>query len=212
MAWGCCMTPIEGIPVVLEKNGILVVEKPSGLLSQPGRGPDLMDSVLTRIKVITPWAELVHRLDRDTSGLLMLALNPKTHRAMSMAFAERKVEKAYIGLCEGALMGSSGSIVCPLARIATDPPQYDEHPEGRIAVTHWVHLGTEPSGTRVRLTPITGRSHQLRVHLQLMGHPLLGDPIYGQGEGDRLKLHAEWLRFRHPEGGRWLELQSPAPF
>jgi tRNA pseudouridine32 synthase/23S rRNA pseudouridine746 synthase len=206
------MITIEGIRVAFEKDGILVVDKPSGLLSQPGKGPDLMDSVLTRVKAAFPWAELVHRLDRDTSGLLMLALNPKMHRAMSMAFATRKVDKDYIGLCEGELMGRSGTIVCPLARIATNPPQYAAHPEGKIAVTHWQHLGTENWASRVRLTPITGRSHQLRAHLQMIGHPLLGDPIYGNADRDRLKLHAERLCFQFPEDGPSMELISPAPF
>ena len=206
------MMPLESIRVVLEKDGILVVEKPTGLLSQPGKGPDLKDSVLTRVKAQVPWAELVHRLDRDTSGLLMLALDPRVHRDMSMAFAERKVDKHYIGVCEGEIEGVSGSVVCPLARIATQPPEYAEHPDGRIAVTQWQNLGTTHSHTRVRLIPITGRSHQLRIHLKMIGHPLLGDPIYGQGQGDRLKLHAEWLRFQHPVGGEWLEVTSPSPF
>lgn len=206
------MTPVEGLRVAWEQDGILVVDKPSGLLSQPGRGPELRDSVLTRVKAAFPWVELVHRLDRDTSGLLMLALNPETHRAMSQAFATRRVEKDYIGLCEGTLMGRSGTIVCPLARITTAPPRYAEHPEGKIAVTHWQHLGTLDQASRVRLTPVTGRSHQLRVHLQMMGHPLLGDPIYGIADKDRLKLHAERLCFQTPAGGAWMELKSPTPF
>jgi len=198
--------------VVWEQDGILVIDKPSGLLSQPGKGPDLRDSVLTRVKAVVGWAELVHRLDRDTSGLLMLALNPEMHRAMSRAFAERKVDKHYVGVCHGEPEGIAGTIVCPLARIATQPPRYTDHPEGRIAVTHWQQLESDSATTRLRLIPVTGRSHQLRVHLQLIGHPLIGDPIYGQGHGDRLKLHAEWLRFQHPGPEQWQEVRSPAPF
>ncbi len=203
---------IGGIPVIYEDADLLVVDKPSGLLSQPGRGPDLFDSVLTRVRSAFPWAELVHRLDRDTSGLLMLGLDPTSHRAMSTAFADRKVEKCYVGLCDGQIRGVSGTIVCPLARIATNPPQYANHPEGRVAVTQWHCLSRASDHTRLHLIPITGRSHQLRAHLQGIGHPILGDPIYGKNDGDRLRLHAESLTFPHPVSGLWLNLKVPAPF
>ncbi|MEY4683842.1 MAG: hypothetical protein RLZ25_301 [Pseudomonadota bacterium] len=209
---GSKVKTLKGIRSIFEDAGILVVDKPSGLLSQPGKGPNLSDSVLTRVRAVYPWAELVHRLDRDTSGLLMLALNPEMHRAMSLAFANRRVEKNYIGLCSGQLSGLSGSIVCPLARIANQPPQYAAHPEGRIAVTLWHALATESTHTRVQLVPITGRSHQLRAHLQAIGHPLLGDPIYGKDPGERLKLHAETLGFQHPLDDLWHDLHVPAPF
>ena len=200
------------LKVIFEKDGLLLIDKPSGLLSQPGRGPELQDSVLTRVRTAFPWAELVHRLDRDTSGLLMLALAPDIHRAMSQAFAGRTVEKKYVGLCSGRIVGTSGTIVCPLARVDTNPPRYAAHPEGRMAVTHWKRLSAEKTHSRLCLIPITGRSHQLRAHLHGIGHPLLGDPIYGVADDDRLMLHAEYLRFRHPIGGEWQSLETQAPF
>lgn len=206
------MSRIEQIPVVYEDESILIVDKPSGLLSQPGKGPDLSDSLLTRIRSYFPWAELVHRLDRDTSGLLVVALNADMHRAMSISFAERKVEKQYLGLCFGALIGTRGTIVSSLGRIGFNPPRYGEHQDGKLAVTHWQHLHHEIDRTRVLLTPITGRSHQLRVHLESIGHPLIGDPIYGFNDGERLMLHARQLNFQHPKSGQWIEVKSPAPF
>lgn len=206
------MQTIGGIPVIYQDDNLLVVNKPSGLLSQPGRGSDLFDSVLSRVRSVLPWAELVHRLDRDTSGLLMLGLDPNSHRAMSLAFADKQVKKHYTGLCAGRIKGISGTIVCPLARIGTNPPQYAAHPEGRIAVTQWQLLSLETDHARLRLIPITGRSHQLRAHLKAIGHPLLGDPIYGHDDADRLKLHAELLAFVHPATGSWLELEIPSPF
>lgn len=209
---GSTLNTIASMPVIYEDAEILVIDKPSGLLSQPGLGPQLLDSVLTRIRSARPWAELVHRLDRDTSGLLLVGLTATSHRLMSLAFADRRVEKHYIGLCRGLIRGQFGTIVCPLARIGTQPPQYADHPEGRIAVTQWQCLSYEANASRLRLIPITGRSHQLRAHLQAIGHPLLGDPIYGTLDGDRLKLHAESLAFAHPLSGRWLDLHAPSPF
>lgn len=203
---------IEGIEVISDKAGILVVDKPPGLLSQPGLGPAQIDSVLTRLRKVFPSIALVHRLDRDTSGLLMLALNPSVHRAMSMLFEARMVRKTYMGLCTGQLWGISGTIVSPLARLATHPPEYGPDREGKIAITHWQNLGIASSRTRLRLFPITGRSHQLRAHLKGIGHPLIGDPIYGQSDGNRLMLHAETLEFQHPETGEWEALCLPSPF
>lgn len=200
------------IPIIYEDAGILVVDKPSGLLSQPGLGPERTDSVLSRLRSALTWVELVHRLDRDTSGLLMLSLDPAIHRMMSLAFAERRIQKHYLGVCSGAIQGETGMIVSPLARIGTNPPRYAAHPEGRMAMTQWHCLSRESDHSRLRLIPITGRSHQLRAHLEGIGHPLLGDPIYGNAGDDRLMLHAESLGFTHPVTGLLQELHVPAPF
>lgn len=205
---------VKDLAILHEEDGFLVVDKPTGLLSQPGRGPDLWDSVLTRIRSASPWAELVHRLDRDTSGLLILALDPDIHRILSQSFAERHVEKKYIGVTEGCIEGSHGAISAALARIGTQPPCYGIHAEGRSALTLWKTMAHEGNVTRIELTPVTGRSHQLRAHLQCLGHPLLGDPIYGSPSpaGLRLHLHAERLTFPHPVTGTSISMEAPCPF
>lgn len=205
---------VNGLSIRHQEDGFLIADKPTGLLSQPGRGPDLYDSVLTRIRSSYPWAELVHRLDRDTSGLLILALHPDIHRILSQAFADRHVEKKYIGLTEGRIEGSHGAISGALARISTQPPRYGIHSEGRSALTLWRKIAHEGDTTRIELTPVTGRSHQLRAHLQCLGHPLIGDPIYGRPfpEGVRLHLHAERLTFPHPVTGQSMRMEAPCPF
>ncbi len=205
---------MKDLPICHEEEGFLVVDKPTRLLSQPGRGPDLSDSVLTRVRSAYPWAELVHRLDRDTSGLLMVALDPDIHRILSLAFADRHVEKRYIGLTEGRIEGSHGAISGALARISTQPPRYGIHAEGRSALTLWKKIAHEGDSTRIELTPVTGRSHQLRAHLQCLGHPLIGDPLYGSpfSKGVRLHLHAERLTFPHPVTGQTMRMEAPCPF
>lgn len=196
-----------------EDPDFLVIDKPSGLLCQPGLGPDLTDSILTRLRSAYPWVELVHRLDRDTSGLLMVALNPTMHRHLSRLFAERAIQKHYLGVCEGVIQGSHGALSTPIGRLSRQPPRYGIHPEGRTSLTLWRCLTTSLDKSRLSLTPLTGRSHQLRVHLASLGHPLVGDPIYGEARStERLHLHAEGLRFRHPITGIHLDISAPCPF
>ena len=195
---------------------VLVVDKPHGLLCQPGLGPALQDSVLLRLQRRWPEVQLVHRLDRDTSGLLLLARDSDSHRQLSRAFAERQVEKQYCARVLGILSAAEGTIEAPIRKLSHRPPLYGVGEGGRSSLTHWQRLERHPHGSAVRLRPITGRSHQLRVHLQAMGHPILGDPLYGQplaaGLCSRLCLHASGLAFRHPGSGEWLSLQSPARF
>ena len=197
---------------------LLALVKPSGLLSQPGLGPALADSLISWAQGHWPEARLVHRLDRDTSGLILLARDATTHRLLSGAFAERRVRKTYLALVEGVPAGRGGLIDQPLARIATRPPRYGVVPleqGGKPALTRWRRLAASPAVSTLLLQPHTGRSHQLRVHLAWLGHPVAGDPLYGGLRGEepgaatrgRLMLHAAGLDLRHPITARPLRLR-----
>ena len=187
---------------------LMVVDKPSGLLTQPGLGPDQQDSVITRLQREEQGLRLVHRLDRDTSGVLLLARSADALRRLSALFAERRINKLYLADVEGDLHGR-GCIASPLARLSRHPPRYGSHPEGRLALTLWRVRAACTHGTRVWLRPLTGRSHQLRAHLAELGHPIVGDPIYGDAvRSCRLHLHAQALSFRHPFTHRRVRLIS----
>lgn len=205
--------PALADPPLLHRDGaLLVVDKPSGLLCQPGRGPALADSLLTRLRRRWPAAQLVHRLDRDTSGLLLLALAPELHSALSRLFAERRVAKHYIADVEGVPAAVSGTIRLALARRCPQPPLYGPDPAGKPCHTAWRLQQAHGDWSRLELRPRTGRSHQLRAHLAAIGHPILGDPLYGQGAGPRLRLHATRLAFLDPRDGRRRIFASPCPF
>lgn len=193
---------------------MLVAEKPSGLLCQPGLGPDLADSLITRLQEQWPTAQLVHRLDRDTSGLLIVALDPEMHRALSRLFAERKIHKTYIADVWGIPDQREGMITLPIAKRCHRPPLYGPDPAGKPCITKWTRLSADQHSSRLALNPETGRSHQLRVHLAAIGHPILGDPLYGNHKtrADRLRLHASQLAFRDPITDRPMSFQSPCPF
>ena len=194
----------------------LVVEKPSGLLSQPGLGPAQSDSLISRVQAVMPELRLVHRLDRDTSGLLLLARDPASLKVLSGLFAERKVHKLYVADVHGHPKVFSGSVRLPLARLSAHPPRYGPHREGRACLTLWrcALLGSQRS--RLWLVPRTGRSHQLRAHLAAMGYPVIGDPIYLGPEQDslpvRLHLHALGLSFADPFSGQRIRVLSPRPW
>ena len=218
--------PLDPAWIVQAGSDLLVVEKPAGLLSQPGLGPELADSLITRAQRHWPQARLVHRLDRDTSGLIVLALCPELHRLLSIAFAERRVEKHYVADVLGRPAAPGGCIELPIAKCQHRPPRYGvDHGRGKPCRTHWrlwaeappPGPGEQPTVSRLELRPHTGRSHQLRVHLQAIGHPILGDPLYGSPEsvpraGRRLHLHATALRFQHPRSGEALAFSSAVPF
>lgn len=186
---------------------LLVIEKPSGLLVQPGLGEHQQDSVITRLQWQDSDLHLIHRLDRDTSGLLMVARGKESLRRWSALFAQRRMRKLYLARIHGCLQGS-GSIQFPIARVSRHPPRYGPHPEGRFSLTLWRSGRCGQDWTELWLAPRTGRSHQLRSHLAGIGHPILGDPIYGSDHQGRLHLHAIGLSARHPFTGRSLRLRS----
>ena len=185
----------------------MVVTKPSGLLSQPGRGAHLQDSLITRLQRVESDLHLVHRLDRDTSGLVLLARGLESLRRCSALFAARKVSKLYEAEVSGALQGS-GRIDSRLARLERDPPRYGVHPDGRSSLTLWRVRRRGTNATRLWIRPLTGRSHQLRAHLSGIGHPILGDPIYGEQIEGPMRLHARALGFVHPFTGRRIRVST----
>lgn len=207
------MTPLE---VLHEDHEIIVVIKPAGLLSVPGKGVDLADCLLTRVSAAFPTARLVHRLDRDTSGVMVFAQTPHAQRHLSMQFETRSVKKTYVARLAGRLEPQAGEVDLPLTVDWDRRPRQMVCPErGRPALTLWRVERYGADETRVRLMPQTGRSHQLRVHMLSLGHPILGDPLYAEGAArahPRLMLHAQELRLSHPESGRGMRFRAKPPF
>ncbi|MFN3543630.1 MAG: RluA family pseudouridine synthase [Thiobacillus sp.] len=201
-------------------TALLVLDKPSGLLSVPGRGPDKADCLAARAQALYPDALVVHRLDMDTSGLMVMARGGAMQRALSRAFAARLVTKRYVAVVAGRLEAPAadwGTIDLPLICDWPNRPRQMVDPvHGKPSVTRWRVLGYEGRATRVELEPVTGRSHQLRVHLQALGHPILGDVLYAplaaRQEAQRLLLHASALGLEHPVSGARLTFESAPPF
>lgn len=208
--------PDEPLRIVHVDHHLLVLDKPSGLLSVPGKGEHLADCLITRAQRVYPEALLVHRLDRDTSGLIVYALTKAAQRFLSLEFEERRVKKVYMARLWGKLEPKTGTVDLPLTVDWPNRPlQHVNHETGRPAQTDWRVVRHEEGTTRVRLMPKTGRSHQLRVHMLALGHPILGDPFYATGPArdfPRLMLHAESLKINHPDGARGLTFSVPAPF
>lgn len=208
--------PTDPLDILHEDHEIVVVNKPAGLLSVPGRGEHLADCLLTRVKDVFPQTLLVHRLDRDTSGVMVFAQTPHAQRNLSMQFEKRSVKKTYIARVWGRLEPKSGTVDLPLiVDWPNRPRQMVDHLSGKPAMTDWRVLKASDAESRVRLMPKTGRSHQLRVHMQALGHPILGDPFYAEGEArdhPRMMLHSEELRLRHPDGGEGMKFRAKAPF
>jgi len=206
-------TPLD---ILHQDHELLVVNKPSGLLSVPGRGAHLADCLISRIQAVFPEALLVHRLDRDTSGVMVFAMTPHAQRHLGLQFEKRQVKKVYIARVFGTVEGAEGTVDLPLiVDWPNRPKQHVDHENGKPAVTDWKVAKRGANETRMRLFPQTGRSHQLRVHMQALGHPILGDPFYATGpalEAPRLMLHAESLRLRHPDGGRGMTFKAKCPF
>ena len=192
---------------------LIVADKPSGLLSVPGRAADNQDCVVSRLQVLYPDALTVHRLDMVTSGLLLHGRGKAMQIALSKLFEARQVHKRYVALVEGQVAGQAGQIDLPL-RCDWDhrPRQMVDHELGKHALTRWRLLGHEDGRSRVELEPVTGRSHQLRLHLASIGHPIVGDVMYGARPAVRVCLHAAELGLRHPISGQVLHWVSPAPF
>jgi tRNA pseudouridine32 synthase/23S rRNA pseudouridine746 synthase len=206
-------TPLE---VVHEDHEIVVVNKPSGLLSVPGKGAHLADCLIARVQEAFPTALLVHRLDRDTSGVMVFALTPHAQRHLGLQFEKRQVKKTYVARVRGMLAPRTGTVDLPLiVDWPNRPLQKVCHETGKPAQTAWRVQRYGDGESRVRLFPKTGRSHQLRVHMLALGHVILGDPLYAAGparEYERLMLHSEELRLRHPDGGEGMKFRAKAPF
>jgi tRNA pseudouridine32 synthase/23S rRNA pseudouridine746 synthase len=196
-------------------DAVLVVCKPAGLLAVPGRGAAGADNLLARLQALHADAMVVHRLDMATSGLMVFARGAAAQRTLSMSFEARRVAKRYEAIVEGCVAGEEGQIDAPLAADwPRRPRQQVDVERGKPSQTHWRVLQREADTTRLMLTPITGRTHQLRVHLQHIGHPIRGDALYAPAPlaSSRLLLHATQLRFDHPTSGLPMLFDSPAPF
>ncbi|MBO6852321.1 MAG: RluA family pseudouridine synthase [Marivivens sp.] len=208
--------PDDPLQILHEDHEVLVVDKPSGLLSVPGKGAHLSDCLLSRVQAAFPTALLVHRLDRDTSGVMIFALSQHAQRHLGLQFEKRQVKKTYVARVWGEVTPKEGLIDLPLiVDWPNRPKQMVDHENGKQAVTEWRVVRKNRDETRVRLMPKTGRSHQLRVHMKEIGHPILGDPFYSDGPArdyPRLMLHSETLQFRHPDGGVGTRVSSKPPF
>jgi tRNA pseudouridine32 synthase/23S rRNA pseudouridine746 synthase len=198
---------------------MIAVDKPAGMLSVPGRGPERADCAAARVQAAFPDALIVHRLDMGTSGILVFGRGGQAQRTLSLAFAERRVDKRYIALVAGWPAADEGVVDLPLmGDWPNRPRQMVDHGRGKPSVTRWQVLARHeaPRVARLALFPITGRSHQLRVHLQAIGHPILGDELYAPPDvhtmAPRLLLHAERLTLPHPASGQPLDLHAPCPF
>ena len=208
------------IPLIRYRDAfLLAVEKPSGLLSVPGRGADKQDCLLSRVRRTYPSALVVHRLDMGTSGLMLFALDPDMQRDLGFLFETRRVTKQYVACVRGVPDPAEGEINLPLAADwSRRPRQRVDFEVGKAAHTRYRVVDSTDDGkfSRIHLSPTTGRSHQLRVHLAESGHPILGDALYAdkntQAASPRLMLHAERLSFEHPRRLGQLRLYSPAPF
>ena len=208
--------PNDPLDILYEDSHIVVVNKPSGLLSVPGRGEHLADCLLSRVQSVFPEALLVHRLDRDTSGVMVFAMTAHAQRSLSMQFEKRTTKKTYIARVAGEVGEKTGTVDLPLiVDWPNRPLQKVCHETGKPAVTDWRVLKSGGGESRMRLSPKTGRSHQLRVHMLAIGHVILGDPLYATGAAlnhPRLMLHSEELRLNHPESGKGLSFRAKAPF
>ncbi len=208
---------INQIPIIYQDDQVIVAVKPNGLLSVPGRALEHKDCLITRIQQDRPEALTVHRLDCETSGLVVLACNKESQRELSRQFHDRETKKRYIAVVDGILSDVEGEINVPLMKDWPNrPKQKIDYEQGKSAQTLYKVLSHTNEETRVELIPITGRTHQLRVHMLSLGHPILGDSLYGTeqclAKSPRMLLHALELGFNHPTTGEWRVYQYPAEF
>lgn len=208
--------PDVPLSVIYEDHDILVLDKPTGLLSVPGKLEGRADCLISRVQACYWDALLVHRLDCDTSGVMIFARNKAAQGFLGQEFEKRRARKSYIARVFGHLEQPEGRIDLPLcADWDNRPRQMVDHTRGRASQTDWQALSRTSCESRVVLTPLTGRSHQLRVHMREIGHPILGDPIYAAGaarDHPRLMLHAENLGLHHPTSQDWVSFNAPVPF
>ena len=209
------------LDIVYQDDDLVVLNKPSGLLTVPGRLPEHQDCLQNRVLKVLPSATVVHRLDMATSGIILMALNKPAHVAISRQFEKRLTQKSYIARVFGHVENATGSVEQPLiCDWPNRPKQKVDFEHGKKALTHYKVLSYRDNAdgnttTLVELTPVTGRSHQLRVHMLALGHPILGDPFYAEGPAadyPRLMLHSEKLRVLHPDGGKGFEFRAHVPF
>jgi tRNA pseudouridine32 synthase/23S rRNA pseudouridine746 synthase len=205
------------LDILYQDKDLIVLNKPSGLLTNPGRGPALADCLFSRVKANFNLAQLVHRLDLSTSGVVVIALRRKAERELKRQFAERLVKKRYLAVVAGVLKLPSGSIDFPLAVDAEHAPRQKIcSQKGKAALTHYQVIQQFTDSALVELRPVTGRSHQLRVHMLALGHPILGDAFYAPpavlAAAPRLLLHAASLQLQHPYSGATIEFTANTDF
>lgn len=209
------MTPY--LDIVYRDNDIVVLNKGSGLLTVPGRLPEHQDCLQNRVMRVLPTATIVHRLDMATSGILLMALNKSAHVHISRQFESRKTQKTYLARIYGQLAQHTGEVDLPLiCDWPNRPKQKVDHEHGKPSQTHYKLLQQDEESALVELTPITGRSHQLRVHMLSIGHPILGDRLYAHEKAltssERLQLHAHKLTIFHPVSNDLMTFTAPCPF
>lgn len=206
--------PKGQISIIHKDEEILLIDKPSGLLSVPGKSPEHYDCMEMRVKAAFPETLLVHRLDMDTSGVMIFAMNKVAQRHLGLQFERRHMEKSYIAIVEGPVAKDEGLVDLPMiVDWPNRPLQKICYDTGKAATTKWRVIRRDADKTRLRLFPETGRSHQLRVHMKEIGHPILGDRFYGDpASAGRLQLHAESLTLFHPQGGGRVRFEADCPF
>ena len=210
----------QRLSVLYLSEQLIVVDKPSGLLSVPGRGAGKEDCLSRRVQSEFPDAMIVHRLDMGTSGIVVMGRGAKAQRELSILFQERKVRKRYQALVDGHwTAAAAGEIELPIcADWPNRPKQRVDHTEGRPSLTRYrvLDIGAAGAVSRIELEPVTGRTHQLRVHMDAVGHPILGDDFYGTpascAKAERLMLHACQIELGHPGTGMPLRIDCPPPF
>lgn len=209
----------DALAIIHRDDRVLVLNKPVGLLSVPGIGPEKADCLASRAAGQFPGARIVHRLDRDTSGVILLAFDAEAHRELSRQFHDREVKKNYIAMVAGMVLEDQGRIDLAMRKDMDPrnaPRQVIDHAEGRRAITDWWVIERLGDRTRLRLSPLTGRSHQLRLHLKEIGHPILGDDLYAPAAvlamSNRLMLHAQSLTIVHPSTAALMTFEASCPF
>ena len=205
------------LDIVYQDDDLVVLNKPSGLLTVPGRLAEHKDCLQNRVQKVLPTATIVHRLDMATSGIILMALNKPAHVDISRQFEKRQTQKSYIARVYGKVEHQTGSVDLPLiCDWPNRPKQKVDHEHGKKSLTHYQVISYQDNTTLVELTPITGRSHQLRVHMLSLGHPILGDRLYAHDKAltisPRLQLHAQWLKIAHPVTQQSITFKAVCPF
>ena len=203
-------------PVLYQDEHIIALNKPCGMLSVPGRGPEKLDSLAHRVLCHIPESKVVHRLDCYTSGVMLFAIGIEVQRELNRQFRDREVSKEYVAMVHGVVKEQSGIMDQPM-RLDVDnrPIQIVDYEQGKPCETHWSVIETAAAKTRLLLQPITGRSHQLRVHCMVLGYPIIGDHFYGidaDADAKTMLLHAEKIEFTHPNTGERQAITAPCDF